>query len=92
MNDSPKDASKPSKPSGPVRVKNLTVTVDRDLCIGAATCLAIAPKVFALDDDGKAIVIEGADDTDEESVVNAARACPTAAIKVLSGKNEQLAP
>jgi len=44
-----------TKPSGPVKVRKLKVWVDRDLCIGAATCIAVAPKTFVLDSEAKAI-------------------------------------
>lgn len=89
MSDTPKDAK---NPSGPVKVNGLTVTIDRDLCIGAATCLALAPEVFALDNEAKAIILNTGDKTPEETIVDAARACPTAAIFVKNAKGEQLYP
>jgi len=36
----------------------MKVRVDRDLCIGVSNCVAIAPTVFALDGENKAIIIE----------------------------------
>ena len=35
------------------------IKIDRDLCIGAANCLAIAPEAFALDEENKAVVRDG---------------------------------
>ncbi|KKS81321.1 MAG: hypothetical protein UV55_C0016G0027 [Candidatus Gottesmanbacteria bacterium GW2011_GWC1_43_10] len=32
------------------------VTVDRNLCIGAGSCVAVAPLAFALDNEAKAIL------------------------------------
>ncbi|MDP1709304.1 MAG: ferredoxin, partial [Candidatus Komeilibacteria bacterium] len=32
------------------------VVVDRALCIGAASCLAVAPDIFALDSENIAVV------------------------------------
>lgn len=57
----------------------MKVTVDRNLCIGAAPCVAVAGSVFQLDEEGKAIVIDehGADD---ETTTLAAQACPVLAI------------
>lgn len=75
----PKDAA---KPSGPVKVGKLTVRVDRDLCIGAATCSAIAPRAFALDADSKSIVIETAEEESPEAIIEAAKGCPVAAILI----------
>jgi len=34
----------------------VSVRVDRDRCIGCGTCVALAPRVMALDAEGKAIV------------------------------------
>ncbi len=68
--------------SGPVSVADLTITVDRDLCIGAATCIAVAPQTFLLDSEAKAIVLETAKEDSEDTIIDAARACPVAAIEV----------
>ena len=72
----------PAQPSGPVVVNGLTIHIDRDLCIGAATCLAIAPEVYALDNEAKAIIIDSASQSSDENIIDAARACPTAAISI----------
>ncbi len=57
----------------------MIVTVDRNLCIGAAPCVAIAGAVFQLDEEGKAIVID-AHGADDDTIQLAAEACPTRAI------------
>jgi ferredoxin len=82
----------PSKPSGPVQVKNLRIHVDRDLCIGAATCAAIAPHTFALDGDAKAVVLDSADNETEQAILDAARGCPVAAIILENEKGEKVYP
>ncbi|HSW89929.1 MAG TPA: ferredoxin [Patescibacteria group bacterium] len=56
------------------------VTVNRPKCIGAASCVAIAPKVFGLDDKQLAYVISE-DELDDIKLL-AAQSCPTAAIIV----------
>ncbi|MCR4279004.1 MAG: ferredoxin [bacterium] len=35
----------------------MKIIVDRDLCIGAATCVALAAKTFGLDEEGKAFIL-----------------------------------
>ncbi|MFA5935556.1 MAG: ferredoxin [Patescibacteria group bacterium] len=35
----------------------MKIVVDRDLCIGAATCVVLAGKTFALDEEGKVYVL-----------------------------------
>ena len=79
MDETPKD---PNNPHGPVQVQGITVHVDKDLCIGAATCVAIAPHTFLLDSEAKAIFLNTADNDTEESIIDAARGCPVAAIYI----------
>ncbi len=57
------------------------VEVIRDKCIGAASCVAIAPAVFELDEEQIARVISQAGNDDETKLL-AAQSCPTAAIVV----------
>ncbi len=35
----------------------MKIIVDRDACIGAASCVVLAGKTFALDEDGKVYVL-----------------------------------
>lgn len=58
-----------------------TVRVIRPKCIGAASCVAIAPKVFGLDDKQLAFVIS--EDEMDDIKLLAAQSCPTAAIEVV---------
>ena len=68
------------------------VTVVRDKCIGAASCVAIAPKVFQLDKENKAVVISQEGNSDDEKLL-AAQSCPTAAIVVIDEETgEQIWP
>lgn len=70
----------------------MKIKIDRDLCIGAAPCVAIAPEVFELDEEGKAIVLDpkGADD---ETIQLGAEACPTLAVILFDEEtDEQIFP
>lgn len=68
------------------------VSVIRNKCIGAASCVAIAPKVFQLDKENKATVISQDGNTDDEKLL-AAQSCPTAAIVVIDEETgEQIWP
>lgn len=82
----------PKNPSGPVTVRNLTYHVDRDLCIGAATCVAIAPKVFLMDSDAKAVILATAAEDTDETLLDSARGCPVAAIIIHNEKGEKVYP
>jgi ferredoxin len=62
-----------------VEIGKYKVQVIRDLCIGAASCIAFSPSVFELDGEQKAIILDAAMDT-EENLLLAAQSCPTKAI------------
>jgi ferredoxin len=58
----------------------LTVTVDREACIGAQNCLHWAPGVFEIDDEGLAVVVGDLAAVPREQLEKAAAECPTQAI------------
>ncbi len=65
--------------------------VDRDLCIGSAMCVATAPDVFELDDEGLSRVVdEGA--ADEETLRQAAEGCPVQAVILEDDEGNQIYP
>jgi ferredoxin len=72
-------------------LKITKIVVDRDLCIGAASCVAIAPGTFQMDDENKAIVVDLEGD-DAETVLAAAESCPTKAIFLYDGEGKQIYP
>ena len=67
------------------------IVIDRNLCIGAASCVAIAPGVFELDSENKAVVYNDAG-ADDETTLLAAQSCPTRAIIVFDTKGNQIYP
>jgi ferredoxin len=84
----------------------IRVKVDPDLCIGAASCVTIAPETFQLNEENKAYVLDkGAepegrtyerwmDVTDEqmEQILLGAQSCPTLAIFLYDEAGTQLFP
>ena len=61
------------------------VEVDRDACMGSGECNRIAPQAFDLDDDeALVVVLDGARTTERTRLEQAARECPTAAIRLLT--------
>ncbi|MDI6806198.1 MAG: ferredoxin [Candidatus Aenigmarchaeota archaeon] len=54
------------------------VKIDKKLCIGCGSCVAIAPEIFDLDKDGKAIV---KNPKGNGSIDEAIEVCPVKAIK-----------
>lgn len=67
------------------------VKVIRDQCIGAASCVAVAPKTFKLDNENKAVVLPGPHD-DDETILLSAQSCPTAAIEVYDDQGKKIWP
>lgn len=67
------------------------IKVIRDLCIGAASCVAIAPKVFELDNEAKAIILDENGNTDED-ILAAAQSCPVNAIIIEDENGNQVWP
>ena len=67
------------------------VIVDRELCIGAASCIAVAPEVFELDEENKAI-IKDKDAVDEQTLIDSVRSCPTNAIILKDENGKQIWP
>lgn len=59
----------------------MKITINRDICIGAASCVGVAPDVFELDDEDKAVVID-VNGADEGTIRMAAESCPVGAIVI----------
>lgn len=74
------------------KIRTLTMRIDRSLCIGAATCVAIAPKAWALDDEAKAIILDSVDEETDETLLEAAKGCPVMAIFITDANGKQLYP
>lgn len=84
----------------------IKVIVDPDLCIGAASCVTIAPDTFELNDENKAYVLdhgqaEGGSkyeremevtEDEKENIILAAQSCPTLAVFVYDEDGTQLYP
>ncbi len=69
----------------------MKIVVDREKCIGAASCIAVAPDVFELDDENKAVV-KNAKGADDQTILDAAKSCPTEAIIVYDDNGTQIYP
>lgn len=74
------------------KIRTLTMRIDRNLCIGAATCVAIAPKAWELDNEAKAIILDTSDQETDETLLEAAKGCPVMAIFITDENGKQLYP
>ncbi|MEX0617157.1 MAG: ferredoxin [Candidatus Woykebacteria bacterium] len=79
----------------------MKIRIDRDLCIGAGTCVVLAPDTFDLDDELKAVIrspelVEGkpgfkGKDSGAD-IIAAARSCPVLAIFLEDKEGKQIYP
>lgn len=88
--------------------KPMKIVVKRDLCIGAAPCVAVAPNTYVLDEEMKAVIKKKYEDgirgeeasegdmtfttDDEQTVIMSAEACPVRAIFLYDGDGNQVYP
>lgn len=67
------------------------IEIDRELCIGAESCVIVAPEVYEMDDENIAVLKDphGADD---QTILESAQACPVAAILLFDEDGNQIYP
>lgn len=83
----PKDISMKLRGGGKIR----RIVVDRQACIGAQSCVAVAPGVFQMDQKNIAYVVDPSS-TEEDVLLLAAQSCPVLAIKLYDEDDIQLFP
>ena len=74
------------------KIRTWTMRIDRDLCIGAATCIALAPKAWALDDEAKAIILDTSEEETDDALLEAAKSCHVMAIFITDENGKQIYP
>lgn len=67
------------------------IVVDRDLCIAAVSCMAVADATYELDGESK-IVVTNANSVDDATLLQSAEACPTKAILLFDKEGKQVFP
>lgn len=73
------------------QIGKYTVKVIQSKCIAAASCVAISPDIFKLNEANLVEIIEnGADE--EDNIMLAAQSCPTGAIEIYEGDNRVWPP
>lgn len=72
--------------------RSIRIEVDRELCYGFGDCVDYLPRVFKLDDEDKAIVLDASAEP-LDRVIEAAGNCPVDAIFIYDDESgEQLFP
>ena len=67
------------------------VSIDQSRCIGAGNCVQIAPAAFQLDEENVAYLVDPSS-VDDETLLDAARSCPTDAIYLDTEEGEAVYP
>lgn len=67
------------------QVGKYTVKVIQSKCIAAASCVAISPTFFMLNEQNLVEIIEGGSD-EADNLMLAAQSCPTGAIEIYEGE------
>jgi ferredoxin len=84
----------------------ITIKVIPDLCIGAASCVTVAPDYYRLNEENKAYVLDhGKEEGDpvyertvevsedeKENIILSAQSCPTLAVLILDEDGKQIFP
>jgi ferredoxin len=67
------------------------IVVDRDLCIGAASCIAVSGVTYELDNENKAVVLDP-NAIDDATLIMSAESCPTKAILLFDKEGNKVFP
>ncbi|CAN5130304.1 ferredoxin [soil metagenome] len=65
------------------RIGDLTVRIDRQLCVGFGDCIEEAPESFVLDEEGIAVFTDGAGKIERTRLLKACQSCPVDALSVV---------
>ena len=65
------------------------IKIDREKCIGARSCMFLAPGVFQLDDENLAYIVDPESEKDD-NILLAAKSCPTLAIEIFDEEGKKL--
>lgn len=74
------------------RLGELTVRIDRLLCVGFGDCIEAAPQLWEFDDDGIVAFRDPAPDPGRQRIITSCDICPVDALTVLDADGNQLAP
>jgi ferredoxin len=69
-------------------MRELRITVDHQLCMGAAQCVGLAPGVFQHNQNRQSEVVDPAG-ASEEMILKAASYCPTGAIEIVEADTSE---
>jgi ferredoxin len=72
-------------------IGDITIRVDRSVCVGFAHCIDEAAEAFLLGDENL-VHFNNPEQVDRAGLIAACEACPVSALTVLTESGEQLVP
>lgn len=70
----------------------LTIRIDRLLCVGFGDCIEVAPEVFEFDDEGIVRFRDDAPAIERDRLIESCDICPVDALVVIDADGEQIVP
>jgi ferredoxin len=66
------------------------VEIDKKACIGCGTCVVLAPKAFDISDEGYSVVKDSWKEVDGDTLLSAARSCPSGAVILFDAEGNKI--
>ena len=74
------------------KVGELTIKIDRLICVGFGDCIEVSPEAFELDEEGIAVFRDCVDDVAASELIASCESCPVDAFIVLDPGGVQIVP
>ena len=74
------------------KIGDLTIRIDRTLCIATSNCMNVAPEVFEYDDENICAFKTDVGAIERERLIEACEGCPVNALIVTEAEGQQLVP
>lgn len=73
-------------------IGDLTLRIERSLCVGFAQCVDESELAFRMDDDEDVVAFETPEDETRERLLQACKVCPVEALVVVDADGNQIVP
>jgi ferredoxin len=73
-------------------IGDLTLRIERSLCVGFAQCVDESELAFRMDDDDDVVAFETPENETRERLLQACKVCPVEALVVVDADGNQIVP
>lgn len=74
------------------KIGDLTIRIDRLLCVGFGDCIEVAPEAWEFDEEGIVRLRDTAALVERDRLIQSCEICPVDALSVLDVEGNQLVP